>query len=245
MRLGCRRAQSVRACRAVASMRPRRVRLGCEAARRGRTPASARFNEAEARTPRMLRRQTLATRGGCRASMRPRRARLGCARRRDAADADLPASMRPRRVRLGCEAVGNRRPWTRRSFNEAEARTPRMQADRPDSMPGPRPASMRPRRARLGCVDMAVVIQRICRRFNEAEARTPRMHGSARQCRVGRRASMRPRRVRLGCSRPITRWRSRRSRRAFERWSVAADGTGPISVRRRIHHVKEPCDSNR
>ena len=61
------------------------------------------------------------------------------------------------------------------SFNEAEARTPRMR-DLSGFMPRPVvSASMRPRRERLGCIEFNGTewVQVPC--FNEAEARTPRM----------------------------------------------------------------------
>ena len=158
-----------------ASMRPRRARLGylvdpTNDARftsrfneaEARTPrihtadsdprSPRRFNEAEARTPRIpaTSASSVATRHD--ASMRPRRARLGYGRRLAAADAD-----------------GSR-------FNEAEARTPRMHR-----------------------AWKSTDVRRRC--FNEAEARTPRMHRrGAHRCAKLPLASMRPRRARLGCA---------------------------------------------
>ena len=86
-----------------ASMRPRRECLGCKEDRWDDPAAWARFNEAEARMPRMR----MAGQGhGKRAqgaSMRPRRECLGCPS--GEVGSTLPrsaASMRPRRECLGC-----------------------------------------------------------------------------------------------------------------------------------------------
>ena len=65
-------------------------------------PVAPRFNEAEARAPRM--------RG------------LGWSFRRPC----FAASMRPRRVRLGCAALDSTYLSVNPRFNEAEARAPRM-----------------------------------------------------------------------------------------------------------------------
>ena len=110
-----------------ASMRPRRARLGWQRCC-PRPPASGWcFNEAEARTPRMVTCGPREIPEGMKASMRPRRARLGWARGdRLSRFPRMRASMRPRRARLG---------WAR---------------DHLEGAPGLPDASMRPRRARLG-----------------------------------------------------------------------------------------------
>ena len=88
-----------------ASMRPRRVRLGWAIARGPRGDAVERFNEAEARTPRMGR-DLLRTGARRRARFNEAEARTP---RMDERGLDVPiapcgASMRPRRVRLGWAA---------------------------------------------------------------------------------------------------------------------------------------------
>ncbi len=83
--------------------------------------------------------------------MRPRRARLGWyGHRGDSLLARLPASMRPRRARLGWRRSPPSLYDARMSFNEAEARTPRMARAKIEAKLPVIPASMRPRRARLG-----------------------------------------------------------------------------------------------
>ncbi len=61
---------------AQASMRPRRVRLGWAVSGGAAASGWKRFNEAEARAPRMDQRRRKGS-AGDRASMRPRRVRLG------------------------------------------------------------------------------------------------------------------------------------------------------------------------
>jgi len=127
VRLGCRGSSDGDSRRAQASMRPRRVRLGCCPDRRRMSPSvRRRFNEAEARTPRM-RRIPVRVRRRRRASMRPRRVRLGCVAHMECMVHACAASMRPRRVRLGCPL--------------------HVSAQHPRGV-----ASMRPRRVRLGCI---------------------------------------------------------------------------------------------
>ncbi len=109
------------------------------------------FNEAEARAPRMPQLDGVAVDRRVDASMRPRRARLGCSGRRHERDHARDASMRPRRARLGCASRSTRSRSEPTSFNEAEARAPRMQLSRLNPFALVRVASMRPRRARLGC----------------------------------------------------------------------------------------------
>ena len=165
-------------------MRPRRARLGCRHAAEMATRPEQRFNEAEARAPRM--RMLVADRDTAQrtaASMRPRRARLGCGRavrvRTRATDAgfneaEARAPRMPTRLHW-CQP----RSWRR--FNEAEARAPRMH--RPDdvttSRARPGAASMRPRRARLGCRHRTG-FDADAQCFNEAEARAPRMQREGR-----------------------------------------------------------------
>ena len=141
-----------------ASMRPRRVRLGCYGRRRDSTPSNAdiRFNEAEARAPRMPARRP------------PWAPMFG---------QEVP-SMRPRRVRLGCGSNQGIQYLAFDGFNEAEARAPRMQLSNRAVPTSGRVASMRPRRVRLGCTEaIECRTRRACgaRSFNEAEARAPRM----------------------------------------------------------------------
>ena len=162
-RLGWLRADDHAARSCCASMRPRRERLGWSPPTLDRSASrDLRFNEAEARAPRMGQpgRRSLALRS--RPSMRPRRERLGWAAvPRPRATGDRAASMRPRRERLG---------W----------RSPRAQPAASRQR-----ASMRPRRERLGWArSNAAASAAIVRRFNEAEARAPRMAWR----RVGRRA---------------------------------------------------------
>ena len=175
-RLGCDADRLACGKGALTSMRPRRARLGCQSRCGNRLSSQAHFNEAEARAPRMRRSRRRGHPPIASTSMRPRRARLGC-RERDRARSrcDLRAtSMRPRRARLGCHC--HRRDHDPgRSFNEAEARAPRMPARR-SGMPASRRTSMRPRRARLGCAARQIVgTRRPSGHFNEAEARAPRM----------------------------------------------------------------------
>src|SRR5579885_3491679 len=109
-----------------ASMRPRRVRLGWRINRHERSAEGRRFNEAEARAPRMALDDFVPLMALLRASMRPRRVRLGWpAVDLKINDTASRASMRPRRVRLG---------WDRSAEGRRAARV----------------ASMRPRRVRLG-----------------------------------------------------------------------------------------------
>jgi len=61
------------------------------------------------------------------------------------------------------------------SFNEAEARAPRMLVGIHRNH-HQRAASMRPRRARLGCRARERTLPNYRDGFNEAEARAPRMH---------------------------------------------------------------------
>src|SRR5579883_3302249 len=82
--------------------------------------------------------------------------------------------MRPRRARLGCVAWQGACPSSQLSFNEAEARAPRMRRPKPDAW------------CWCGC-------------FNEAEARAPRMQRRVAGEHQTLGASMRPRRARLGC----------------------------------------------
>ncbi len=83
-------------------MRPRRVRLGYQPALVRKCQNPGRFNEAEARPPRIPPEIGRADCPRLDASMRPRRVRLGySAGGTTAATIVLTASMRPRRVRLG------------------------------------------------------------------------------------------------------------------------------------------------
>ncbi len=61
------------------------------------------FNEAEARAPRMQTSPSSSREPGSAASMRPRRARLGCGSAVNGSGIGSQASMRPRRARLGCK----------------------------------------------------------------------------------------------------------------------------------------------
>src|SRR5579871_2797632 len=108
------------------------------------------FNEAEARTPRMVKLSDRVLKFILLASMRPRRERLGWFEPRFRDGLDVRASMRPRRERLGWSHVLPFEMRRRPRFNEAEARTPRMAFCRGQDFPGVRSASMRPRRERLG-----------------------------------------------------------------------------------------------
>ena len=153
-RLGCRgKPLSHRHEYQRASMRPRRARLGCARAIGAVGQRKMRFNEAEARAPRMPRSAGCSRRSAPRASMRPRRARLGCAPPAIPEPRALPpASMRPRRARLGCGVYCIGADPLGACFNEAEARAPRMHvAAYRDDIARFVAASMRPRRARLGC----------------------------------------------------------------------------------------------
>ena len=84
-------------------MRPRRVRLGYDFQESGpHTEKEQRFNEAEARAPRILQSVVREIISEIRASMRPRRVRLGYNDLHYAQVNGISvASMRPRRVRLG------------------------------------------------------------------------------------------------------------------------------------------------
>ncbi len=186
-------------------MRPRRERLGWIADRRAARRRSRRFNEAEARAPRMAgvavrrsvddrmrfneaeaRAPRMATRprralgDAASASMRPRRERLGWR-----CDGDQPtpvpeaASMRPRRERLGWRRHAELIASSIERFNEAEARAPRMALAVIEHPRDAIAASMRPRRERLGWrVSASKLPARRSRCFNEAEARAPRMAGA-------------------------------------------------------------------
>ena len=188
-----------------ASMRPRRARLGCMVAPRKASPAFTRFNEAEARAPRM---PSLGDRGRCSGRLgfneaEARAPRMPAADVADHADAmsfneaearaprmrtcsvtsalssAIAASMRPRRARLGCElGIASGRQSTSR-FNEAEARAPRMLESVMRWRRRMLVASMRPRRARLGCRVAHAARTSRQYRFNEAEARAPRMQRCA------------------------------------------------------------------
>src|SRR5579871_622045 len=94
-------------------MRPRRARLGCYETVNFRAARFLRFNEAEARAPRMLE-QAMAQKAAAGASMRPRRARLGCVGVANRHGVGINASMRPRRARLGCSHPTS--PWTPRQY---------------------------------------------------------------------------------------------------------------------------------
>ena len=149
---------------------PRRRATGTARRRRG-------FNEAEAFTPRIRghHRDRRTQSGG--ASMRPRLLRLGY----DTADAldvlaaeasmrprllrlgytldleseplvKLLASMRPRLLRLGYRLPDPGRGDGGKSFNEAEAFTPRIRCPQAPDRHAPGGASMRPRLLRLGYV---------------------------------------------------------------------------------------------
>ena len=67
-----------------------------------------------------------ASRADLQPSMRPRRVRLGCAGQLGNDRFHIPPSMRPRRVRLGCQARQGGDRGNLVTFNEAEARAPRM-----------------------------------------------------------------------------------------------------------------------
>ena len=137
---------------AGASMRPRRVCLGCPLAGIPLHMVINRFNEAEARVPRMqsclpVGRVPL-TRGFNEAEARvPRmrcRARAGVGTAVNSfneAEARVPRMRR--RINGPSEAS--------RGFNEAEARVPRMPLPPPHMIASPFRASMRPRRVCLGC----------------------------------------------------------------------------------------------
>ncbi len=159
-------------------MRPRRARLGCDPGGETRDAQTSRFNEAEARAPRMR---------SCR--------RRGCAPPGRFNEAEARAPRMPVRA-------PSRSPTISTSFNEAEARAPRMRGRAVGVHRRLHGASMRPRRARLGCRRRRSRCPRVFSRgFNEAEARAPRMPGEVDQeRRLSDRASMRPRRARLGCT---------------------------------------------
>ena len=160
-------------------MRPRRARLGCGCRFSPRRQCNHRFNEAEARAPRMPRGRHPCPCDCLAASMRPRRARLGCQEEtNELLTGHGIASMRPRRARLGCERV----VFGDRSVGCASMRPrrARLGCDRHGARrrPGCRRASMRPRRARLGCLPNYCLVRLALRCFNEAEARAPRMRAS-------------------------------------------------------------------
>ncbi len=78
-RLGCDGGGGRGGCPARgASMRPRRARLGCVELLASPARTYTCFNEAEARAPRMRKRNPTISQFQPVASMRPRRARLGC-----------------------------------------------------------------------------------------------------------------------------------------------------------------------
>ena len=180
------------------------------------------------------------------ASMRPRRGRLGWNGTAQSGEAAVLISMRPRLGRLGWYFKDEGARFVNASFNEAEARAPRMAAGAarcaaPNDCASMRPrrgrlgwpaiqdacrallaASMRPRRGRLGWTARRLPRVALSTSFNEAEARAPRMVRNCRGAARDQGASMRPRRGRLGWSRPVTRWSSRQSRRVFERSPVTA-----------------------
>ena len=158
-----------------ASMRPRRVRLGWLVPGTASARHAWRFNEAEARTPRMR--------------VAPGLQLASSYERFNEAEARTPRMAR----RMSRQRAASR-------FNEAEARTPRMRADRSERAVAEsrfneaeaRTPRMRRRRHVRGSQST---------RFNEAEARTPRMRDSSPPgSGNAERASMRPRRVRLGCA---------------------------------------------
>ena len=114
--------------RAVASMRPRRIRRGWLARRSKRRDPADNV-----------------------ASMRPRRIRRGWAFARDSALADTTlASMRPRRIRRGWRRPGEDPARQGPRFNEAPANSPGMERFQNFFYLGPGVASMRPRRIRRG-----------------------------------------------------------------------------------------------
>ncbi len=100
-RLGCMTRITDKRAPVRASMRPRRARLGCTLETWPDYPPHPRFNEAEARAPRMWVGLHVSS-ARQNASMRPRRARLGCPDEAAHAWLEALASMRPRRARLGC-----------------------------------------------------------------------------------------------------------------------------------------------
>ena len=160
-----------------ASMRPRRVRLGWEV-----IEWTTDWVERASMRPRRVRlgwipqRETDADAGD--ASMRPRRVRLGWSPGPRALECiAVPASMRPRRVRLGWPQPDCAGRAPRRCFNEAEARTPRMDERIPDC-------------------------RHCCRGFNEAEARTPRMASPRNPLAIRAKLSSFRARVRCGPTEP-------------------------------------------
>src|SRR5579871_5962010 len=109
--------------------------------------------------------------------------------------------MRPRRVRLGCQRRRSSFGAAIRSFNEAEARAPRMPATtcngRGSISTGFNEAEARAPRMPI---DSPTAARDSLDRFNEAEARARRMPLLCLGLGLsGELASMRPRRVRLGC----------------------------------------------
>jgi len=101
------------------------VRLGCSSPCGFGLACHQRFNEAEARAPRMRARPT----PGYPLRQRFNEAEARAPRMRGSLayhDETVPASMRPRRVRLGCLRIAWPCWSQQRSFNEAEARAPRM-----------------------------------------------------------------------------------------------------------------------
>ena len=126
VRLGCVHQRHLWRRMDQASMRPRRVRLGCGVEHWAGVATGDGFNEAEACAPRMPGLRCLDGRRLPRASMRPRRVRLGCLRKPRAGYAD-------RRCFNEAEACAPRMPGSKRrarrppaGFNEAEACAPRM-----------------------------------------------------------------------------------------------------------------------
>ena len=274
-------------------MRPRRVRLGCIDRILDGLPFAGAFNEAEARAPRMQppgwpapshrvpfneaeARAPRMHRGASDAdpphrgpSMRPRRVRLGCQFSGDRRSVREMPSMRPRRVRLGCRVeqyetedwrksfneAEARAPRMHRSpacsgqtsspFNEAEARAPRMRRDRNLPLAIAAQPSMRPRRVRLGCPDGA---ERAGPGDGNPSMRPRRVRLGCSRLRPGRyrgeHPSMRPRRVRLGCPPTYNPLLLKAISPCFREIAFSGDQTLSHHTCRRVHHVKEPYDSN-
>ena len=135
----------------------------------------SRFNEAEARAPRMG--------------------------RRDNSSSAAPRSFNEAEARAPRMVDARPHPVAGRAgFNEAEARAPRMDGGEAFYGTGRRTASMRPRRVRLGWIAYRSGTVTNTRGFNEAEARAPRMGVAFLVTLLAGHASMRLRRVRLGWS---------------------------------------------
>ena len=130
-------------------MRPRRARLGCASRVLDFGRGACRFNEAEARAPRM--------------------------RRSNAPTRLEPHSFNEAEARAPRMRSVPRDDLLERRFNEAEARAPRMLSATDADANACSIASMRPRRARLGCGGTASFADTFRSCFNEAEARAPRM----------------------------------------------------------------------